>query len=217
VVAAVLLHFVHASGYSDDENHRPLWLRTPDMEKIKQAIEKARQQAARRVNFSGLPPYRRRRLPRLANSVIGKPASSALNPRHLEKNRIVAMNKSDLSSVSFDLLRTQVLQKMEEHGWRTLAIVSPVPNAAKPWWRSIWPSASPTTRNKTAMLVDFDLRKPKSRRIPWPARRPVTQRGIGRRGRCQRSFCQSGHAPAGGTAGGANRSGNPPKCWPPVR
>jgi hypothetical protein len=41
---------VHAAGHSDAENHRPLWLRTPDVEKIKQAIEKARQQGGEKEN-----------------------------------------------------------------------------------------------------------------------------------------------------------------------
>jgi capsular exopolysaccharide synthesis family protein len=131
------------------------------MEKIKQAIEKARQQSGEKAE-----------LPRPA-AVSPAPTSEIgeisyrqtrvvkLNPRHLEKHRIVALNKSDLSSVSFDLLRTQVLQKMEEQGWRTLAIVSPVPECGKTVVAINLAISIAHHTNKTAILVDFDLRKPK--------------------------------------------------------
>jgi protein-tyrosine kinase len=131
------------------------------MEKIKQAIEKARLQGSEKAE-----------LPRPA-AVSPAPTSEfgeisyrqtrvvKLNPRHLEKHRIVALNKSDLSSVSFDLLRTQVLQKMEEHGWRTLAIVSPVPECGKTVVAINLAISIAHHTSKTAVLVDFDLRKPR--------------------------------------------------------
>ena len=131
------------------------------MEKIKQAIEKARQQGGQKAELQrpvavspaptsevGEFSYRQTRVVRL-------------NPRHLEKNRIVAMNKSNLSSLSFDLLRTKVLQKMEEHGWRTLAIASPVAECGKTVVAINLAISIAHHSNKTAMLVDFDLRKPK--------------------------------------------------------
>lgn len=131
------------------------------MEKIKQAIEKARQQGGQKAELQrpvavspaptsevGEFSYRQTRVVRL-------------NPRHLEKNRIVAMNKSNLSSLSFDLLRTKVLQKMEEQGWRTLAIASPVAECGKTVVALNLAIAIAHHSNKTAMLVDFDLRKPK--------------------------------------------------------
>jgi Mrp family chromosome partitioning ATPase len=131
------------------------------MEKIKQAIEKARQQGTERAEsprpaaVSPTPTFESTEIRYSQTRVV------ALNPKHLEKYRIVALNKSDLSSVSFDLLRTQVLQKMDEHGWRTLAIVSPVPECGKTVVAINLAMSIAHHTSKTAMLVDFDLRKPK--------------------------------------------------------
>lgn len=84
-----------------------------------------------------------------------------LQPSHLAKNHIVAFNKNDASGVNFDLLRTMVLQKMEEMGWRTLAITSPTPESGKTVVAINLAMSIAQQTNKTAMLVDFDLRRPK--------------------------------------------------------
>jgi protein-tyrosine kinase len=131
------------------------------VEKIKQAIEKAKQQ-----NGDTAKPLRPTAAPPTQSSEIGEISYRQtrvveLDSIHLEKHRIVALNKSDLSSVSFDLLRTQVLQKMEEHGWRTVAIVSPVPECGKTVVAINLAMSIAHHTSKTAMLVDFDLRKPK--------------------------------------------------------
>jgi len=144
------------------------------MERIKQAIEKAKQQ-----NGVAEQPHRLNTpLPTPASIPVTTPLAISttvdiaeikyqqtrvveLNRRHLEKHRIVALNKNDLNSASFDLLRTQVLQKMEEHGWRTLAIVSPVPDCGKTVVAINLTMSIARHTDKTAMLVDFDLRKPK--------------------------------------------------------
>jgi protein-tyrosine kinase len=131
------------------------------MERIKQAIEKAKQQGAVDVvaqQSVAVPPAPTSEISEIS---YRQTRVVELNHRHLEKHRIVALNKSDLNSVSFDLLRTQVLQKMEEHGWRTLAIVSPVPECGKTVVAINLAMSIAHHTNKTAMLVDFDLRKPK--------------------------------------------------------
>ncbi len=84
-----------------------------------------------------------------------------LQAEHLEKNRIVAFDKNDAMSMNFDLLRTLVLQKMDEKGWRTLAITSPTPAAGKTVVAINLAMSIAQQTNKTAMLVDFDLRRPK--------------------------------------------------------
>jgi len=138
------------------------------MERIKQAIEKAKQQ-------NGVVEQSQRPITPTPVAVHAPTVAAVdiadikyeqtrvvtLDPRHLEKHRIVALNKNDLNSASFDLLRTQVLQKMEEHGWRTLAIVSPVPDCGKTVVAINLTMSIARHTNKTAMLVDFDLRKPK--------------------------------------------------------
>ncbi|MGH8437509.1 MAG: CpsD/CapB family tyrosine-protein kinase [Pseudomonas sp.] len=83
-----------------------------------------------------------------------------LRAEHLERNRIVAYNKNSNLSSSFDLLRTQVLQTMEENGWRTLAITSPTPEAGKTVLAINLAMSIAHHTTKTALLVDFDLRRP---------------------------------------------------------
>jgi Mrp family chromosome partitioning ATPase len=131
------------------------------MEKIKQAIEKARQQGGEKAEIPRPAAVSPAPTSEIGEISYRQTRVVKLNPHHLEKHRIVALNKSDLSSVSFDLLRTQVLQKMEEHGWRTLAIVSPVPECGKTVVAINLAISIAYYTNKTAILVDFDLRKPK--------------------------------------------------------
>lgn len=84
-----------------------------------------------------------------------------LDLAHLEKNRIVAHVKNDLNSGVFDSLRTQILQKMEENNWRTIAVVSPTPESGKTLISINLAISIAHQPQKTAILVDFDLRRPK--------------------------------------------------------
>jgi protein-tyrosine kinase len=84
-----------------------------------------------------------------------------LRAEHLERQRIVAFNKNSNMGWAFDLLRTQVLKAMEENGWRTLAITSPTPEAGKTVLAINLAMSIAHYTTKTALLVDFDLRRPK--------------------------------------------------------
>jgi protein-tyrosine kinase len=141
------------------------------MERIKQAIEKAKNQHAsgtgqlgqpqpvsQGATFTQLSPHAHHELDDFSytHTRVVK-----LRAEHLENNRIVAFNKNDPKSMIFDLLRTQVLQKMGEKGWRTLAITSPTPGAGKTVVAINLAMSIAQQTNKTAMLVDFDLRRPK--------------------------------------------------------
>jgi protein-tyrosine kinase len=144
------------------------------MERIKQAIEKVKQQ---QVSTVTLPPQgapmpdaenldaaRRaggRRVEGLEALAYTRTRVFELNPLHLEKHRIVTFNKNDPMSIGFDMLRTQVLLKMEEKGWRTLAITSPTPEAGKTVVSINLAMSIAHQPHKSAVLVDFDLRKPK--------------------------------------------------------
>lgn len=48
-----------------------------------------------------------------------------LDPRRLEAQRLIYETKSDDDHMAFDLLRTQILTKVDEFGWRTIGIASP--------------------------------------------------------------------------------------------
>lgn len=132
------------------------------MERIKQAIEKAKKQASpsfmakpQSVVSSAQPIAELGELSYVQTRVV------SLRADLLERNRIVAYNKNSNMGWSFDLLRTQVLKIMEENGWRTLAITSPIPEAGKTVVAINLAMSIAHHTTKTALLVDFDLRRPR--------------------------------------------------------
>lgn len=84
-----------------------------------------------------------------------------LNHAVLESNNIFAYDKSHHISFAFDLLRTEVLKKMDEKGWRTLAVVSPTPESGKTFVAINLSMSISHQPERNVMLVDFDLRRPK--------------------------------------------------------
>ncbi|OPF64635.1 protein tyrosine kinase [Hydrogenophaga sp. H7] len=83
-----------------------------------------------------------------------------MDPAHLERHRVVAHQKAHPASWAFDVLRTQVLQKMDESGWRTLAVTSPSVESGKTVVAINLAISIAQQTNRTALLVDFDLRRP---------------------------------------------------------
>jgi len=82
------------------------------------------------------------------------------DPEHLEAHRIIAHQKTHPNSWSFDTLRTQVLQRMDENGWRVLAITSPTLGSGKTVVAINLAISIAQQTQRTALLVDFDLRRP---------------------------------------------------------
>jgi len=132
------------------------------MERIKDAISKAKQS----TKISG------KRLPR--KTLLGKSHGTEsedisyadtqvvmLDTSHLEANRIVTFDSEDPDSVAFDVLRTQILKKMRENNWRTVAITSPTPECGKTVVALNLAMSIAKQTDKTALVVDFDLRKPR--------------------------------------------------------
>lgn len=139
------------------------------MERIKQALDKARQRL-RDPETEPAPPVATRieRGPTaaladddVADVSYRRTRVVEMSPSHLERHRIVAFNKVSTDSWVFDLLRTQVLRKMDDNGWRTLAITSPTPESGKTVVAINLAMSIAQQTQKTAMLVDFDLRRPK--------------------------------------------------------
>ncbi len=141
------------------------------MEKIKEALAKAKQYAKQkpfehkveRVSSEVAAPKSGfiDTENELGNIAYRQTIVVKLDQRHLEKNRIVAHIKNNPITGVFDTLRTQVLQKMEENNWRTLAIVSPTPGSGKTLTSINLAISIAQQPHKTAMLVDFDLRRPR--------------------------------------------------------
>lgn len=134
------------------------------MEKIKDALKKAKTGVATRRNFS--PSLRKQAANEKHDEVLEKIVYNQENvveidPKHLERNRIVALDKMNSGSWVFDALRTQVLQKLEENNWKTIAIISPTASSGKTSIAINLAISIAQSPQKTAMVVDFDMRKPK--------------------------------------------------------
>lgn len=139
------------------------------MEKIKQAIQKAKnQQLYENVG----KPEEGESLSRIAAKPVRDDDDLAsiqytttqvqtCDYAHLENNRVVAIDKNNPASWIYDTLRTQVLQIMEENNWRTIAMISPTPESGKSLTSVNLAISISQQPQKTALLVDFDLRKPR--------------------------------------------------------
>ncbi|ODS91939.1 MAG: protein tyrosine kinase [Comamonas sp. SCN 65-56] len=143
------------------------------MERIKQALEKARQQSAGAAPHPAHPSAPALTAPAAAAQQADALASGAIEVNYtqteivrldratLERNRIVAFEKTNPDNWVYDVLRTQVLQKMDEKGWRTLAITSPTVGSGKTVTAINLAISIAHHTQRTAMLVDFDLRRPR--------------------------------------------------------
>jgi capsular exopolysaccharide synthesis family protein len=129
------------------------------MERIKLAIERSRRQA--QPPSAGTPaPHWDREQPAPPPD-FGAPVDLIrLDPAHLEQHRIVALEQTNPLRRSFDLLRTQVLQQMDEHGWRTLAVTSPSTDSGKTVVAVNLALSIAHHPAKSALLIDLDLRRP---------------------------------------------------------
>lgn len=130
------------------------------MEKIKLAIEKARRQNSTiGAGASREPRYKSVDADVVDTDYVNTDVVE-LNANHLERNRILAFSRDIPGHAAFDILRTQAIQKMDENGWRTLAITSPSQAAGKSVIAINLAISLARQTHRTAMLVDFDLRRP---------------------------------------------------------
>jgi len=143
------------------------------MERIKEALEKARAgvEVRRGQRLAPVSVVRADALEMREQPAV-KPSDGAVDvnyartqvvqpdPAHLEKNRIIAHQKSHPNTWTFDALRTQVLQRMDENGWRVLAITSPTLDSGKTVVSINLAISIAQQLHRTALLVDFDLRRP---------------------------------------------------------
>jgi protein-tyrosine kinase len=82
------------------------------------------------------------------------------HPATLEANRIINPAAVDPAAVAFRMLRTQVLQRMDEKGWRSLAMLSPNANDGKTTTAINLAISLAHDQRHTVLLVDCDLRQP---------------------------------------------------------
>lgn len=132
------------------------------MERIKEAIAKARENKTGSVTETSGAVRKSVKGAEVVEGpiVYNQTRVVDLDPSHLEDNRIITLDNEDPNSISFDILRTQVLAKMEANNWRTLAITSPTPACGKTVVAINLALSIAKQTDYTALLVDFDLRRP---------------------------------------------------------
>ena len=143
------------------------------MENIRQAIERAKDRErtvpprqpesrsddlSRRSGFRSAAGYEFGPGPR-DESAISFPETE-LNSAFLQSNRIIAHGVTNALSGPFDMLRTQILQSLDAKGQNILAITSPTPACGKTVTSVNLALSIARQPERSAVLVDLDLRKP---------------------------------------------------------
>lgn len=130
------------------------------MDEIRRAVEKAKSVA---VPLQPDPaPFPRRAGGR---DMLSEPGAAelrvvAVNRKLLEDNRIVAHHTENLASMSFDQLRTRVIQFMRANDFKTLVVTSPSPGCGKTVTAINLALSMSRQIDLHTVLVDLDLRKP---------------------------------------------------------
>ena len=134
------------------------------MENIRQAIERAKasQSSAKPQVMQDLRMPQRRIDSRAAapNGAGPQIDGTELNCAYLRSRRIVSQDGADQFSRPYDMLRTQVLQSMDQSGWSILGVTSPTPGCGKTVTAVNLAFSIARQPDRSVVLVDLDLQKP---------------------------------------------------------
>jgi protein-tyrosine kinase len=134
------------------------------MEPIRQAVERAKATGVAPPEPQGRPisaPHVQP--PSLSNT---RPDHSLrikeveLDRKHLENCRLIAHNAADPRASSFDMLRTQVLQSMDQRNWQFLAVTSPTAGCGKTVTSINLALSIARQPERAVFLIDLDLHRP---------------------------------------------------------
>ena len=133
------------------------------MERIKQALELARQERVKNGgSASGVSARATRKLQSVADQDITytKTRTIPVPIGELREKRIITEQQNSISD-AYRILRTQVLQRLNEKNWNTLAITSPANNAGKSLTAINLAISLAREVDNTVLLIDANLRSPK--------------------------------------------------------
>jgi capsular exopolysaccharide synthesis family protein len=132
------------------------------MERIKQALEKARQERETLQNTDvvtrTVPP-----LPAMGEADDGSMPTTptvSLDEAVLRENRVIAGMAAGTFMDAYNLLRTRILQVFKENDWNTLGITSPGPSAGSTLTALNLAISIAREVDYTVLLVDANLRQP---------------------------------------------------------
>lgn len=132
------------------------------MERIKQAIEKVKQnkKEASSSGVNGNRPLEKKSGGGLGEFSYVNTKTVELDGKLLEQNRIIVYNQQDIKSTIFDILRTKIISKMQQNGWKTIAVTSPTQGCGKTVISVNLAISMARYNDFSVMLADFDLKKP---------------------------------------------------------
>lgn len=127
------------------------------MDRITKAIELARERNLQKTGQQGPAVRQRQTVPAVDAQEVRK---VEITPGLLKKNGIISAADDEHFSDAYRLLRTRVLQRMRQNGWKTLGITSSHPKAGKSYTSINLGIAIAMDQNHSALLVDADMRRP---------------------------------------------------------
>jgi capsular exopolysaccharide synthesis family protein len=129
------------------------------MERIKQALERARQEQVRNMGAGVVHPLAPVDSPE-SQITYSETRVTAVSPSVLKKHRIITGTETDEVTAAYKILRTQVLQRMVSKGWNALAVTSPGPGQGKTVTAINLAISLAREVHHTVLLVDLDMRRP---------------------------------------------------------
>lgn len=126
------------------------------MSRIQEAIQEYKTQQFGRERNPSHPASRNALKP----IVYSQTKSLEISIKQLRDHRILTANSKGVYSDSFKILRTQVLTRLREHQWNTLAITSPGHGEGKTLTAINLAVTLAMEETQTVLLVDTNLRKP---------------------------------------------------------
>lgn len=124
------------------------------MDPYTRAIERVRQDQGQDMAVEG----RRALVP--TDIVYTQTRQVDLYPGWLKQHRIISGESQDEVARAYKVLRTQVSQRMRQHGWRTLGVTSPGPGEGKTLTAINLSISVALERNQSVLLVDANLGQP---------------------------------------------------------
>ena len=131
------------------------------MERLQKAMDRARSERERALHANVAVPGEGVAAPPPPDPVVlSHTRVVPVEPSVLRANGVLPADASGPAGHAFKMLRTQILQRMQQQGWNTLAVLSPAPDDGKTFVAINLAIAIAGDTNHTALLVDFDLRSP---------------------------------------------------------
>src|SRR3990172_1538446 len=129
------------------------------MERIKQALERARLEQVRNFGAGIIHPLATIEPPE-SQITYSQTRVEPVSPTVLHARRVITGTETDEVTAAYKMLRTQVLQRMVAKNWNALAITSPGPGQGKTLTAINLAISLAREVHHTVLLVDLDMRRP---------------------------------------------------------